>query len=172
MLLYLRGPLGFSEETTALLYALLLVGAIVGPLLAGWLSDRYGRRPILIAYYGICAVGILAFLAAGSNLVLLVPLLLPFGTAVFSESPVLQAFLADRAIGPLRDVAFAVYFTAAFGVGAAWAWIIGQVVQHVSYPAAFGVMAASYLGAAVLVSLVRGSPPAPSGETVAPSTSG
>jgi MFS family permease len=159
MLLYLRGPLGLSEETTALLYALLLVGAIVGPLLAGWLSDRYGRRPILIAYYCLCAVGILAFVAAGSNLALLVPLLLPFGTAVFSESPVLQAFLADRAIGPLRDVAFAVYFTAAFGVGAAWAWIIGQVVQHVSYPAAFGVMAASYLGAAVLVSLVRGPPP-------------
>ncbi len=159
MLLYLRGPLGFSEETTALLYALLLVGAVVGPLLAGWLSDRYGRRPILIGYYGLCAVGILAFLAAGSNLALLVPLLLPFGTAVFSESPVLQAFLADRAIGPLRDVAFAVYFTAAFGVGAAWAWIIGQVVQHVSYPAAFGVMAASYLGAAALVSLVRGPPP-------------
>jgi MFS family permease len=159
MLLYLRGPLGLSEETTALLYALLLVGAIVGPLLAGWLSDRYGRRRILIAYYGLCAAGILAFVAAGSNLALLVPLLLPFGTAVFSESPVLQAFLADRAIGPLRDVAFAVYFTAAFGVGAAWAWIIGQVVQHVSYPAAFGVMAASYLGAAVLVSLVRRPPP-------------
>jgi predicted MFS family arabinose efflux permease len=135
------------------------VGAIVGPLLAGFLSDRYGRRRILIGYYELCAVGILAFLGAGSNLVLLVPLMLPFGTAVFSESPVLQAFLADRAIGPLRDVAFSVYFTTAFGVGAAWAWVIGQVVQDFGYPVAFGVMAASYLGAAFLVSLVRGEPP-------------
>ena len=159
MLLYLRGPLGFSEATTALLYALLLVGAVVGPLLAGWLSDRYGRRRTLIVYYGLCAVGVLAFLASGSNLALLVPLMLPFGTAVFSESPVLQAFLADRAVGPLRDVAFSVYFTAAFGIGAAWAWVIGQIVQHAGYPVAFTVMAASYLGAALLVSLVRG--PAP-----------
>ena len=160
MLLYLSGPLGFDQGTTALLYALLLLGAIVGPLLAGFLSDRYGRRRVLIAYYALCAAGILAFLAAGSNLVLLVPLMLPFGTAVFSESPVLQAFLADRAVGSLRDVAFAVYFTTAFGVGAAWAFVIGQVVQHAGYPVAFGVMAASYLGAGFLVSRVRGAPPA------------
>ena len=155
MLLYLRGPLGIGEGTTALLYALLLVGAVVGPLLAGWLSDRFGRRPTLVIYYLLSAVGILAFLAAGSNLVLLVPLLLPFGTAVFSESPVLQAFLADRASGPIRDVAFSVYFTFAFGIGAFWAIVIGSVAASWGYPVAFGIMAASYLGAALLVGLVH-----------------
>lgn len=154
MLLYLRGPLRISEGTTALLYALLLVGAVVGPLLAGWLSDRYGRRRTLVAYYALSAAGILAFLAAGSNLVLLVPLLLPFGTAVFSESPVLQAFLADRASGPIRDVAFSVYFTFAFGIGAFWALVVGNVAAAWGYPAAFVVMAASYLGAGILVGLV------------------
>jgi MFS family permease len=155
MLLYLRGPLGIDESTTAMLYALLLVGAVVGPLLAGWLSDRYGRRRTLVAYYGLSTVGILAFLAAGANLLLLVPLLLPFGTAVFSESPVLQAYLADRADGPIRDMAFAVYFTVAFGFGALWAFILGNVVDAFGYPAAFGIMAASYLGAAALLLAVR-----------------
>ena len=162
MLLYLRGPLRISEGTTALLYALLLVGAVVGPLLAGWLSDRYGRRRTLLAYYGLSTAGILAFLGAGSNLVLLVPLLLPFGTAVFSESPVLQAFLADRASGPIRDVAFSVYFTVAFGIGALWALVIGNVAASWGYPAAFVVMAGSYLGAALLVGLVRVDRPTPS----------
>jgi MFS family permease len=155
MLLYLRGPLGIDESTTAMLYALLLVGAVVGPLLAGWLSDRYGRRRTLVAYYGLSTVGILAFLAAGANLLLLVPLLLPFGTAVFSESPVLQAYLADRVDGPIRDMAFAVYFTVAFGFGALWAFILGNVVDAFGYPAAFGIMAASYLGAAALLLAVR-----------------
>jgi MFS family permease len=158
MVLYLRGPLGISEQTTALLYALLLVGAVIGPLLAGWLSDRFGRRRTLVIYYALSAAGILAFLAAGSNLVLLVRLLLPFGTAVFSESPVLQAYLADRSAGPTRDVAFAVYFTAAFGVGAFWAFIIGSVVSAYGYPIAFGLMAASYVGAAVLLLGVREQP--------------
>lgn len=154
MLLYLRGPLGISEGTTAILYALLLVGAVVGPLLAGWLSDHFGRRRTLVVYYVLSAAGVLAFLAAGSNLVLLVPLLLPFGTAVFSESPVLQAFLADRASGPTRDVAFSVYFTCAFGIGAFWAFVIGNVAASWGYPVAFALMAASYLGAAALVVLV------------------
>ncbi len=155
MVLYLAGPLGFDGPTVGLLYALLLVGAVVGPLLAGTLSDRFGRRPTLIAYYLLSAVGIVAFVLAGANLVLLVPLLLPFGTAVFSESPVLQAYLADRATGPMRDVAFAVYFTFAFGIGAFWAIVIGNVAAAFGYPAAFGVMAASYVGAALLLVAVR-----------------
>lgn len=168
MLLYLRGPLGISEGTTAILYALLLVGAVVGPLLAGWLSDRFGRRRTLIVYYVLSALGVLAFLAAGSNLVLLVPLLLPFGTAVFSESPVLQAFLADRASGPTRDVAFSVYFTFAFGIGAFWAFVIGNVAASWGYPVAFAVMAASYLGAALLVGLVRDQSPPTVGRSITP----
>ena len=137
MVLYLSGPLGLDEGTVRVLYALLLVGAVVGPILAGILSDRFGRRPHARHVLPASAVGILAFMAAGANLLLLVPLLLPFGTAVFSESPVLQAYLADRATGPLRDVAFAVYFTFAFGIGAFWAFIIGFVVDAFSYPAAF-----------------------------------
>jgi MFS family permease len=160
MLLYLRGPLKISEGTTAILYALLLVGAVVGPLLAGSLSDRFGRRRTLIVYYILSAAGVLAFLGAGSNLVLLVPLLLPFGTAVFSESPVLQAFLADRASGHIRDVAFSVYFTVSFGIGAFWAFVIGNVAAAWGYPVAFTLMAASYLGAAVLVAFVPEAPSA------------
>ena len=155
MVLYLSGPLGFDEQTVGILYALLLVGAVVGPILAGTLSDRFGRRPTLVTYYLVSAVGILSFLAAGANLILLVPLLLPFGTAVFSESPVLQAYLADRATGPMRDVAFAVYFTFAFGIGAAWAFIIGFVAAAFGYPAAFTIMAASYVAAAGLLLAVR-----------------
>jgi MFS family permease len=156
MVLYLSGPLGLDDGTVRLLYALLLVGAVIGPIIAGVLSDRLGRRPTLVAYYLLSAVGILAFLAAGANLLFLVPLLVPFGTAVFSESPVLQAYLADRATGPLRDVAFSVYFTFAFGIGAFWAFIIGSVVEAFGYPVAFGVMAASYVASALLLIAVRG----------------
>lgn len=154
MLLYLLGPLGIAEGTVSLLYLILLAGAVVGPLLAGWLSDRYGRQRTLVAYYLVSAAGIVAFLLAGANLVLLIPLLIPFGTAVFSESPVLQAYLADRADGPIRDVAFSVYFTAAFGIGAGWALVIGQVVERFGYPQAFLLMAVSYVGAALLVRAV------------------
>jgi len=164
MVLYLSGPLGLDGPTVGLLYALLLVGAVVGPILAGIISDRIGRRRTLVAYYLLSAAGILAFMAAGANLLILVPLLLPFGTAVFSESPVLQAYLADRATGAMRDVAFAVYFTLAFGIGAFWALVIGQLAGNVGYPVAFTVMAASYVGAAVLLLAIRDRPVDPIGD--------
>jgi FSR family fosmidomycin resistance protein-like MFS transporter len=155
LLLYFRGPLGIDEGTVLWLYALLLVGAVVGPVLAGILSDRYGRRRTLIVYYLLSAVGILAVVLAGGNLLFLAPLLLPFGTAVFSEGPVLQAFMADRAVGPLRDVAFSIYFTAAFGIGALWAIVIGSIVAGAGYVPAFVVMAASYVAGAAFISSVR-----------------
>jgi membrane protein implicated in regulation of membrane protease activity len=62
----------------------------------------------------------------------------------------------------MRDVAFSVYFTFAFGIGAFWAFVIGSVVEAWGYPAAFGVMAGSYVAAATLLVAVRdraGQPP-------------
>jgi len=158
LVLYLAGPLGFDEVTVSWLYALLLVGSVVGPILAGVLSDRFGRRRVVVAYYVASAIGIAAFVASGANLWLLAPLLLPFGTAVFSESPVLQAYLADRSAGPTRDVAFSLFFTFAFGIGAFWAYVIGFVADTAGYPVAFGVMAGSYLVAAALLLAIREGP--------------
>jgi MFS family permease len=158
LLLYFRTELGIDESTTLWLYALLLVGAVVGPILAGILSDRFGRRRTLIWYYGLSSAGILAVVLAGGNLFFLAPLLLPFGTAVFSEGPILQAFLADRAAGSLRDVAFSIYFTAAFGIGALWALIIGAIVAGPGFVAAFVVMAISYVAGALLIASVRDRP--------------
>mgnify|MGYP006200569197 CR=1 FL=1 len=64
----------------------------------------------------------------------------------------------------LRDVAFAVYFTLAFGIGAFWALVIGQLAGNVGYPVAFTVMAASYVGAAVLLLAIRDRPVDPMGD--------
>jgi hypothetical protein len=55
----------------------------------------------------------------------------------------------------MRDVAFAVYFTFAFGIGAFWAFVIGFVANAFGYPVAFGTMAASYVAAAALLLAVR-----------------
>jgi hypothetical protein len=69
--------------------------------------------------------------------------------------------MADRAVGPIRDVAFSIYFTAAFGIGALWAIVIGSIVAGAGYVPAFAVMAVSYLAGALLIASVRDRSPLP-----------
>ena len=158
LLLYFRSELGIDDATVLWLYALLLVGAVVGPVLAGILSDRYGRRRTLIWYYALSSVGILSVVLAGGNLLLLAPLLLPVRDGGLQRGPDPAGLPRRPGTGPIRDVAFSIYFTAAFGIGALWALVIGAIVAGPGYVTAFVVMALSYIAGAVLISLVRDRP--------------
>ena len=51
------------------------------------------------------------------------------GLFSFAESPQLQALLADIVPTGVRDVAFALYFAAAFGVGQIWTILYGVVLN-------------------------------------------
>ncbi len=158
VLLYLGGPLGYAHGVVSVLYTLLLVGSVVGPLLAGYLSDRHGRRKVAILYYLASAGGVLLFFAAGTNLIALIIALVPFGMAVFSESPILQAILADRTEPGERDSAFSLFFAITFGVGALWAVILGGIIHIAGFGAGFTLMAASYLVAALIMSTMPANP--------------
>jgi MFS family permease len=125
------------------------------PLVAGWLSDRFGRRPTIIGAYVGGAVGFLAFIAAGSSLVGLWIGIAIMGLFSFAESPQLQALLADVVPTGVRDVTFALYFTLAFGVGSLWNVVYGLVIstlgETAGLPIVFTLMAASFLAAAVVM---------------------
>jgi MFS family permease len=81
------------------------------------------------------------------------------GVFSFAESPQLQALLADAAPAGIRDTAFAIYFTLAFGVGSLWtalyAAIIAGVGEAAGLPIVFWAMAASFVAAAVVMWPVR-----------------
>jgi MFS family permease len=158
-LLYLTHVLGLPEATTNVMYGGLIVLSVPMPLFAGWLSDRVGRRPVVIGAYVGGAIGFLAFLAAGSSLVGLWIGLAIMGLFSFAESPQLQALLADVAPTPLRDVTFALYFTLAFGVGSLWTALYGTIIdatgEATGLPLVFVLMAVSFLAAAVVMWPVR-----------------
>ena len=154
-LLYLTHVLRLPESTTNLMYAGLIVLSVPMPLVAGWLSDRVGRRPTIVGAYVGGALGFLVFIAAGSSLLGLWVGIAIMGLFSFAESPQLQALLADVVRTGVRDVAFALYFTLAFGVGSLWTAaygaIIGQVGEAAGLPIVFGLMAASFLAAALIM---------------------
>ena len=161
-LLYLTHVLGLPESTTNVMYAGLIVLSVPMPLVAGWLSDRLGRRPTIVGAYLGGAVGFVVFIAAGSSLLGLWLGIAIMGLFSFAESPQLQALLADVAPTGIRDVAFALYFTLAFGVGSLWTALYGAIIEVAGeangLPIVFALMAGSFLAAAMIMWPVRDPP--------------
>ena len=66
-LAYLTIVIGLPDATTDLMYGVLIVLSVPMPLIAGWLSDRVGRRPVIIGVYVGGAIAFVVFLLAGSS---------------------------------------------------------------------------------------------------------
>ena len=153
--LYLSLVLGLDSATVALMLTFLLIGSVPGPIIGGWLSDRLGRKPLIVAVYLGGAAALVLFVAAGSDTLLLWISIGFLSIFNFVESPQLQSLLADISRPGVRDASFSVYFTLAFGAGAIWVAIYGYITgvlgNTAGLPVVFGIMALAYLGAAVLV---------------------
>ena len=158
-LLYLADVIRLEGGLADVMYGALIVLSVPMPLIAGWLSDRLGRKPVIIGVYLGGAVGFVTFLLAGSSIVGLWVGIAVMGLFSFAESPQLQALLADVAPATIRDASFALYFTLAFGVGSLWTALYGVIIgvagEPVGLPIVFILMAASFVVAALAVVPVR-----------------
>ena len=158
-LAYLTIVIGLPQQTTNLMYGALIVLSVPMPLVAGWLSDRVGRKPVIIGVYLGGAIAFLVFLLAGSSIAGLWLGILLMGLFSFAESPQLQALLADVADPTIRDTSFALYFTLAFGVGSLWTFVYGQITaifgNGAGLPITFVLMAATFVLAALAVVPIR-----------------
>ncbi len=147
--LYLSEVVGLDTGTIGLMYGVLLAASVPGPLLAGWLSDRIGRKPVIMGVYLAGAASIALFLLAGRDLPWLWAGIVCLSAFSFVESPQLQALIADLAPARLRDAAFSTYFALAFGVGSFWGILYGAVVDAGGQGHGLGVVFWLMAGASV-----------------------
>lgn len=160
--LYLSQELGLTVVNTGFLFTLMLIGSVVGPMLAGFISDRLGARKsvLIISYLASTLVTLLLVHLGGAGTWLLSVVLFILGCVVFAESPMLQSLATDSTEAFSQDIVFGVYYTLGFGAGALWAIIIGALVDHLGFRPAFYVMAASYVVAALWILPLRLTRPA------------
>ena len=155
VLIYLTATASVDQGTRDLMYAVLVVFSVPAPLAAGWLSDRLGRRRVIVGVYLGGAIAFAVFTLAGHALVGLWLGIVLLGTFSFAESPQLQTFLADLAPPALRDAAFAIYFTLAFVAGALWVALYGLIITALGdaqgIVVVFWLMAASFVAAALTI---------------------
>jgi len=160
-LLYLTSVLHLPTTTTDPMYSVLILMSVPMPLIAGSLSDRLGRRPVIIGVYAGGAIAFAVFLLVGSSIVGLWIAILLLGLFTFAESPQLQALLADVAPPQIRDASFSLYFTLAFGVGSVWTYLFGVLIDPavlgptVGLPIVFVLMAVAFILAALSIVPIR-----------------
>ena len=163
--LYLALVRHLEPGLLAAMYAVLLAGSVPAPLVAGWLADRVGHKPMLVVTYLGGALALVIFVLAGSSVPLLWLGIVLLAIFNFAESPQLQALLADIVPARTRDVAFSAYFTLAFGVGSLWIAGYGAVIavlgDSAGFPIVFAIMAAAFVAAAIGVLPIRTTPSRP-----------
>jgi MFS family permease len=158
-LIYMTRVLGLDEATSGLMYGAFIVFSVPMPLVAGWLSDRFGRKPLIVGVYLGGAAGFIVFVLAGSSMIGLWAGIVLMGLFSFAESPQLQALLADIAPPSTRDASYALYFTMAFGFGSLWTALYGVIIdsagEAAGVPIVFMVMAATFVLAALFTLPIR-----------------
>jgi MFS family permease len=153
--LYLTVVVGLDLGTVGAMYAVLLAASVPGPLVAGWLSDRFGRKRVIVSVYLAGAISLALFVLVGDDPIGLWLAVFLLSCFSFVESPQLQALLADITTPALRDAAYSTYFALAFGVGSLWVLLYGAIVEATEQGAGlaivFWVMAAASIAAALCV---------------------
>jgi MFS transporter, FSR family, fosmidomycin resistance protein len=153
--LYLSQTLHVDEVQLGILLTIMMVGSIVGPLMAGPLSDRLGRKPVLLGDYIVACLAFAGLLAIGGSTWTLPIVLTVTGIAVYSEGAIMQTALADVADKTSIDMLFGLYFSVGAAIGAPWAFLIGALVDGYGFAAAFAAMATSQVLAALVLLPVR-----------------
>lgn len=153
--LYLSHNLGMSAPMVGVIFTLMSVGSIVGPMLSGKFADRYHPQRVLVICYSVSAATALTLPWFGPNFIGVAAGSFILGVAAFGTNPILQTLVAQTSSGRVRDTGFAWFYTATFLAGAVWSPTVGFLSEWLGLKAAFGAMAASFVLAIVCVMLGR-----------------
>jgi MFS transporter, FSR family, fosmidomycin resistance protein len=153
--LYLNHNLGMETAAVGVIFTLMNVGSIVGPMVGGKLADRYHPHRILLGSYLLAAVTTLTFPWLGANFLTVSLASLMLGLTAFGTHPILQTLVAHSTAERIRDTGFAWFYTATFIAGALWSPLVGYLSAWLGLTAAFGAMGASFVLAMICVVLGR-----------------
>ena len=102
-LLFIKNDFALSETMQGVVTSMVLVGAVAGAAAGGPLTDRFGRKPIIIVMAALFAIGSLLSAAAGSPWALMVARLI-LGVAIGTASMLTPLYLSEMAPAERRGM--------------------------------------------------------------------
>jgi MFS transporter, FSR family, fosmidomycin resistance protein len=107
-----------------------------GTFAGGYLSDRLGRRSVLLTTTLVSAFLLLVFIHLPVSAWTLIPAALVLGLSVLASMPVMMALMQDHAQG-LRASANGFFMGLQFGGGAVVIFLVGAMVDWLGFQTAF-----------------------------------
>lgn len=141
---------------------LMLVGIFASPIM-GYLSDRYGRKRVLLPGMGVLALLTLLMAFAGDNIMMVILLLGGLGLFLYSDQPILTAAAMDIVREGTAATTLGLLSTARFIFSAASPLIAARLYELTTdYASVFYYTAALYALAIVILAVIRLPRPTPS----------
>ena len=148
--LYLANQMGYSPFWVGMcLFALQAAGFAASPV-AGHLSDRVGRKQILVASMAASAVVLAAMAFAGGS-PLFIALVAVLGFFLYATRPVIQAWMLDATPKNMAGSSIGVLFGAQAAGGAIGPLLGGMVADQYGLAATFYFLAATIVAANLFV---------------------
>jgi MFS family permease len=145
---YLVKEVGFDLQTSASLYMLLLIGSAIGSILWGVVSDRLGKKRVIIGALGVSAP-MVYILPLPNSIYPLAILLFTLGLTYQTVSPLVQALAADFTKPEDIDQVFGIFYTIAFTLGLVGPLMFGYITDLFDFKAAF-----TYVAAVTLIAII------------------
>jgi MFS family permease len=138
--LYLVDERGFEPPAAAALVAAPYLAGLLGSPLGGMMSDKLGRRPVILL--SLVCTGPLILLLSIAPTVLLIPVMVLMGLAGSMRQPVIEGLLLDRAPVERRATTLGAYYLVAQELGGFAAPALGAIAVAVGIGQAFGIVGA------------------------------
>jgi MFS family permease len=133
--LYAVDVLGTSEEWGGAMLSIAFFGGLWGGPLGGYLSDRFGRIPVIIAV-GLVAGPAIYFLNQLSLGVGFYAVLLIMGTAMHVGMPAVEAYIISHVSPQKRSTVLGIYYMGSRG-GPAITLLIGYLLDQYGFYATY-----------------------------------
>lgn len=125
--IFVRDELGGSLWLAAISLTILEGAGVVGALLSGTLSDRFGRKRVLFLLLGLAPILMLSFLYGPTWLT--IAALIGLGLTAISPQPVLLALVQDE-FTEHRALANGIFLALSFLIRALGIWLVGVVADQ------------------------------------------
>jgi len=152
--LYFVDHHGFNSKSAGLMVAILFGAGIIGAPAGGALSDRVGRKAVILFSLALGGPLLLGITWAGAGVVLII-FLLTYGMVTVARAPVTESLIVDVSPSHRRTTVLGVYHLLSQETAGVLTPLVGYLIDSQGAGFAFTSLAAAFSTAGILALFFR-----------------